>query len=619
MIDQALHILERFGYHAIAWFWIPMLIWTICLIMVYPLLKLFSRLHPNYQYHSRLALLYALPVGLLLFLIPFHDFIVEGEAPLIEAAMTRTLYFNTDYMVAASQTPGSLYQVVCTLVGAVSLGLIFLAISRIYQLMMAYRDLRYVMRHSPHKDEHVLTKQLHAIASSMGVKRLPRLYITNQVHVPLTFGFLKPIVVIPEHILEDTSNLHPVFLHELIHIQRWDYVLTWVEQFLISIGGINPALKLLCSEIEDYREQSCDAAVLANSHVSKYSYASMLFSMSQYKDTNYGMDLRLARNRNGQLRRRIVAIKNMSLNRLYENHRFLISKMVSLVLLVLISGTLAGAYHMNFNLDFNPATRSAKYKVYDLMPTFLGFDSNGNIANTYPSMAMLSGTQGLVMLDLNIDMDGKVKRIKVVRDPGSGLGTFARKQIERARFTPAIDGGRRVESNVMFPVLFDLSDGQASVNYGVNIRRTADMDPEMPEMVLLTIEPDLTLSATSPPPSPIDLGTVSGDRLPAATEPEIFLVVEEEPQLIGGIEGIQRNVRYPDIARKAGIEGRVFVQFVVNERGEVENPVITRGIGGGCDEAAVEAVRLARFVPGKQRGRPVKVQYSLPVTFRLAD
>jgi TonB family protein len=560
MIDQALHILERLGYHAIAWFWIPMAVWTICLVFVYPLLKLFGRLHPNYHYHSSLALLYALPIGLMLFLIPFHDFIVGGEAPMIEAAMTRTLYFNTDYMVAASQTPGSWFQVLCTLVGTLSIGLLFLAARRVYHLVMSYRDLRLLMRHSYHEDEHTLTKQLHAIAGSMGVKRLPTLYITDQVHVPLTFGFLNPVVVIPRHILEDASTLHPIFLHELIHIQRRDYLLTWVEQILLSIGGINPALRLLCAEIEDYREQSCDAAVLANSHVSKYSYARMLFSMSQYKDPNYGMDLRLASNRNGQLRRRIVAIKNMSLNRLYENHRFLISKMVSLILLTVVSSALAGAYHMNFNEEFNPATRSAKYKVYDLMPSFLGFESNSHLATSYPSMAMLSGAEGLVMLDL--------------------------------------------------------TEGQASVNYGVSVRHTAEMEPENPEMVILTQEPDLNVP---PPPAPMEQHLSPAVSSTSVDDSEIFMVVESEPQLIGGLEGLQRNVRYPDIARRAGIEGRVFVQFVVNERGEVENPVVTRAIGGGCDEAAVEAVKKARFIPGQQKGRAVKVQYSLPVTFKLAN
>jgi protein TonB len=61
------------------------------------------------------------------------------------------------------------------------------------------------------------------------------------------------------------------------------------------------------------------------------------------------------------------------------------------------------------------------------------------------------------------------------------------------------------------------------------------------------------------------------------------------------------------------------VQFVIDERGNVNNPVVVRGIGGGCDEAAVEAVKKAKFTPGMQRGRPVKVSYTLPVTFRLSS
>jgi len=125
---------------------------------------------------------------------------------------------------------------------------------------------------------------------------------------------------------------------------------------------------------------------------------------------------------------------------------------------------------------------------------------------------------------------------------------------------------------------------------------------------------DLDMALDLPPPPPAAKKAVIEDE-----EPEIFLVVEEDPELIGGLEGLQRSIRYPEIARKAGIEGRVFVQFVVDEKGNVISPVVTRGIGGGCDEAALEAVRKAKFKPGKQRGKPVKVQYSLPVTFRLQN
>jgi len=102
-------------------------------------------------------------------------------------------------------------------------------------------------------------------------------------------------------------------------------------------------------------------------------------------------------------------------------------------------------------------------------------------------------------------------------------------------------------------------------------------------------------------------------------EEDFFVVVEEMPELIGGLASIQQNIRYPEMARRAGIEGRVYVQFIVNERGEVEDPRVIRGIGGGADEEALRAVRQAQFRPGMQRGRPVRVQYSLPVVFRLQN
>lgn len=100
-------------------------------------------------------------------------------------------------------------------------------------------------------------------------------------------------------------------------------------------------------------------------------------------------------------------------------------------------------------------------------------------------------------------------------------------------------------------------------------------------------------------------------------EKEIFMVVEDQPELIGGMQALRESVEYPQFAKKAGIEGRVIVQFVVNEQGNVVNPQVIRGVHKMLDEAAVEAVKKQKFKPGKQRGEPVKVQMSLPVTFRL--
>ncbi|ARA93177.1 hypothetical protein AWN76_008400 [Rhodothermaceae bacterium RA] len=102
-----------------------------------------------------------------------------------------------------------------------------------------------------------------------------------------------------------------------------------------------------------------------------------------------------------------------------------------------------------------------------------------------------------------------------------------------------------------------------------------------------------------------------------AQEPEVFVRVEEMPELIGGLQVLERQLRYPEIARKAGIEGRVIVQFVVDETGRVVDPVVVRGIGAGCDEEAVRLVKQARFKPGKDKGQVVPVKMSLPITFRL--
>ena len=105
-------------------------------------------------------------------------------------------------------------------------------------------------------------------------------------------------------------------------------------------------------------------------------------------------------------------------------------------------------------------------------------------------------------------------------------------------------------------------------------------------------------------------------------EEEVFLSVEENPEFPGGpaklLEYVQKNLKYPMMARESDIQGRVFVGFVVEKDGSISNVRVLRGIGGGCDEEAVRVVQtLPKFKPGKQRGNPVRVQYTLPIVFKL--
>ncbi len=100
-------------------------------------------------------------------------------------------------------------------------------------------------------------------------------------------------------------------------------------------------------------------------------------------------------------------------------------------------------------------------------------------------------------------------------------------------------------------------------------------------------------------------------------EPQYFVAVEEMPEPIGGIQAIQSKIVYPEIAKRAGIEGKVYVLAFVDETGNVTKAQIIKGLGAGLDEAALNAVKATKFKPGKQRGKPVKVQVSIPIVFRL--
>ena len=124
-----------------------------------------------------------------------------------------------------------------------------------------------------------------------------------------------------------------------------------------------------------------------------------------------------------------------------------------------------------------------------------------------------------------------------------------------------------------------------------------------------SLDLDDPIIATPPPPPP--------DEPEEEPEPEIFVIVEQDPELIGGQEGLMAKIRYPEIARKANVEGRVFLQFIVDENGNVHNPTVTRGIGAGCDQEALRVISEAKFSPGRQRGRAVKVRMSMSVLFKL--
>ena len=156
-------------------------------------------------------------------------------------------------------------------------------------------------------------------------------------------------------------------------------------------------------------------------------------------------------------------------------------------------------------------------------------------------------------------------------------------------------------------------------------------EPEVPEIIEVTeerVETKIDLSSLEddqskaqiqsytppPPPKPVE---------EEATE-EIFVVVEQQPEFPGGMSALMKflgdNIKYPVIAQENGIQGRVITNFVVERDGSITDVNVVRGQDPSLDKEAVRVIQtMPRWKPGQQRGKPVRVRFTLPVQFRLQN
>jgi protein TonB len=111
------------------------------------------------------------------------------------------------------------------------------------------------------------------------------------------------------------------------------------------------------------------------------------------------------------------------------------------------------------------------------------------------------------------------------------------------------------------------------------------------------------------------------NELPNESFEDIFLFAEVQPTPTGGYENfysyISKNLKYPRTAQRSHIEGKVFIEFVIDKNGSVTQLKIIKGIGSGCDEEAIRVLAQSRWEPGRQRGKPVKVRMAMSVNFVL--
>lgn len=155
-------------------------------------------------------------------------------------------------------------------------------------------------------------------------------------------------------------------------------------------------------------------------------------------------------------------------------------------------------------------------------------------------------------------------------------------------------------------------------------------EPEVPEIIEVTeekVETKIEISTEDdqskaqiqtytppPPPEPVE---------EEATE-EIFVVVEQQPEFPGGTSALMKflgdNIKYPVIAQENGIQGRVITNFVVERDGSISDVQVVRGQDPSLDKEAVRVIKtMPKWKPGQQRGKAVRVRFTLPVVFRLQN
>ena len=222
----------------------------------------------------------------------------------------------------------------------------------------------------------------------------------------------------------------------------------------------------------------------------------------------------------------------------------------------------------------------------------------------YPAEARRMGIEGKVFIEFIINTDGSISDVKPVRGIGGGCDEEAVRVISLSQnWEPGKQRGEVIRQRMLMPVVFNLGGLSADV--------------PIIEYQVETINQLSTLNVNGYPRN-----TNHNTDIPQK-DGEVYLVVEETASPKGGIDSfydfIARNIQYPAQARRAGIEGKVFVQFNINTDGSISNVTPVRGIGGGCDEEAVRVVSMSpAWQPGRQSGQIVKQRMVLPITFSLS-
>jgi len=650
--------LADLGRTSVAALWLPVAAWSVVALVAEAALRL-GRPPAALALPVRGAVLAALPLAVLV--PPLLSALAPEAAGVVAATVPDVLWLpevavgESAPVVEAAGTP-----VLDVLLGLGVLAVVLVGAYRVVELLHALVVVARARRTFPPSGPEGQAA-VDAARQRLGVDRPVAAAEAPPGAAPFTVGWRRPVVALPHDLADAAREVAAV--HEVAHVRRGDFAWHAAQRAVAAVFGAHPLVWTLGRGLDLDRERAADALVLDACPGKRRAYADLLFSYAALPAP--ALALGAARG-SSSLKSRIDAMTS-PLSPAQSRHLGRLGRIAGLAVLALVGGlamttaptlsnleapTDGASDHYIVRVDTvaepgEPPTLVATmadgapagtldalaaeladptghvrivirgregsrtvygrpdpfdrggvyadvrgrflrtlpdttevYEVADEQPVLIGGLEGIASRVEYPELQKRAGVEGTTILQFIVEKDGSVGDIRVIRSAGNdGLDQAAIAAVRPSRFEPGRIDGEPVRVRFAVPVTFRLpGSGETGAE------RDERMAP--PDMV-------------------------------RADDPGVMGIVDEMPQLIGGLAGLQERVQYPPLAREAGIEGQVVVQFVVNEEGRVEDPTVLRSPDDMLSEAALAAVRQARFEPGRDGGEAVKVRFAVPITFRL--
>lgn len=453
MIELA-NLIQSIGYWVLEFILYPVLIWTVIAAPISLLLHHIDSIPPIYKYHSSVALLLALPLGVAgTYFFDLITSVTQSTAVptffVIKNPISVTAYNSG--ASAVSLTNPMLWMGILTIMAAT--GTLFFLLKMLIHFNQL-KNFEENLEFKPLSQYNQLVRNLPEISS-----HIDQIFVaySNDADIPYTYGWQKMKIVIPADLSDDKEALAMVVQHELMHIKHRDFLLNGILLFIKSLFWFHPLTHSLYTRGREYREITCDSEVLANKQFSKKRYASLLVDLAQ-KEYQSKLAMSMAVNPSS-LKKRIQIMstqENISTN-------FRPSFIVALTSMTLIVFGISCTDVAQSNKENSSVTQQVSkadnnnyYNHVETLPKLVGGLASLQKKIQYPEEAREAGIEGRVIVQFIINKDGKVENPQIIKGVHESLEQETLRVVKKAEFEPGMHNGIPVRVQYSLPITYKL-------------------------------------------------------------------------------------------------------------------------------------------------------------------